>query len=353
MSDLVKRDTDGWTDVLPAVGDLAAKIAQTEFVPEPMRGKPAVVAAAILYGRELGLAPMTSLRSVSLIKGRPALSSEAMRAMVLVHGHDIVFEEMTAARCVIAGRRRGQEAWTKVTFTMDDAKRMGVGGGQQYAKMPRQMLAARATAELCRLIFADVIGGLVADVEVDDDDRPDLASVTPMTKARRKVKADPAPAAEPEALAEPPQPDEPVLDDDLEPAPAEEEIVEAEVVDEEPPLDEETAAAVDHVRDVMDADIIDSTPSGPGKAREALARAKAKPDGPITPQQLKALQAAFSDIGIKDRDQRLSIAAGLAHRPDLATANDLTASEASDVLDGLAFAKATDNPLGTLKEALA
>jgi hypothetical protein len=348
MSDLVKRDTDGWTDVLPAVGDLAAKISQTEFVPDTMRGKPAVVAAAILYGRELGLAPMTSLRSVSLIKGRPALSSEAMRAMVLAAGHTIAFEEMTAARCVIIGRRRGSEDSTRVVFTMDDAKKMGVGGNAQYAKMPRQMLAARATAELCRLIFADVIGGLVADVEVDDDSEP-LATVTPMTTARRKnpPKADPNPEP-PAALAEPSQPDEPVLDDD---------IVEAEVVEDEPEpeavLDDVTQAALTVVTDIMDAEVIE-TSDGPAKARAALNAAKAgKPAGPITPQQLKALQAGFAAIGIKDRDQRLGIAAGLAGRPDLGSANDLTAAEAKDVLDGLAFAQATDNPLATLKEALA
>ncbi len=348
MSDLVKRDTDGWTHVLPAVGDLAAKISQTEFVPDTMRGKPAVVAAAILYGRELGLAPMTSLRSVALIKGRPALSSEAMRAMVLAAGHTIAFEEMTAARCVIIGRRRGSEDSTRVVFTMDDAKKMGVGGNAQYAKMPRQMLAARATAELCRLIFADVIGGLVADVEVDDDTEP-LATVTPMTTARRKnpPKADPNPEP-PAALAEPSQPDEPVLDDD---------IVEAEVVDDEPEpepvLDDATQAALTVVTDVMDAEVIE-TSDGPAKARAALNAAKAgKPAGPITPQQLKALQAGFAAIGIKDRDQRLSIAAGLAMRPDLLSANDLTAAEAKDVLDGLAFAQATDDPIATLKEALA
>ena len=349
MSDLVKRDTDGWTDVLPAVGDLAAKISQTEFVPDTMRGKPAVVAAAILYGRELGLAPMTSLRSVALIKGRPALSSEAMRAMVLAAGHTIAFEEMTAARCVIIGRRKGSDDSTRVVFTMDDAKKMGVGGNAQYAKMPRQMLAARATAELCRLIFADVIGGLVADVEVDDDTEP-MATVTPMTTARRKnpPKANPNPEP-PVALAEPTQPDEPVLDDD---------IVEAEVVDDpepepEPVLDEATEAALTVVTDVMDAEII-ATSDGPAKARAALNAAKAgKPAGPITPQQLKALQAGFASIGIKDRDQRLTIAAGLAGRPDLTTANDLTAAEAKDVLDGLAFAQATDDPIATLKEALA
>jgi hypothetical protein len=348
LSDLVKRDTDGWTDVLPAVGDLAAKISQTEFVPDTMRGKPAVVAAAILYGRELGLAPMTSLRSVSLIKGRPALSSEAMRAMVLAAGHTIAFEEMTAARCVIIGRRRGSEDSTRVVFTMDDAKKMGVGGNAQYAKMPRQMLAARATAELCRLIFADVIGGLVADVEVDDDSEP-LATVTPMTTARRKnpPKVDPNPEP-PAALAEPTQPDEPVLDDD---------IVEAEVVDDdpqpEPVLDDATQAALTVVTDIMDAEVIE-TSDGPAKARAALNAAKAgKPAGPITPQQLKALQAGFAAIGIKDRDQRLGIAAGLAGRPDLGSANDLTAAEAKDVLDGLSFAQATDDPIATLKEALA
>ena len=347
MSDLVKRDTDGWTDVLPAVGDLAAKISQTEFVPDTMRGKPAVVAAAILYGRELGLAPMTSLRSVSLIKGRPALSSEAMRAMVLAAGHTIAFEEMTAARCVIIGRRRGSEDSTRVVFTMDDAKKMGVGGNAQYAKMPRQMLAARATAELCRLIFADVIGGLVADVEVDDDSEP-LATVTPMTTARRKnpPKVDPNPEP-PAALAEPSQPDEPVLDDD---------IVEAEVVEDdpepEPVLDDATQAALTVVTDIMDAEVIE-TSDGPAKARAALNAAKAgKPAGPITPQQLKALQAGFAAIGIKDRDQRLGIAAGLAGRPDLGSANDLTAAEAKDVLDGLSFAQATDDPIATLKEAL-
>ena len=369
MSDLVKRDTDGWTNVLPAVGDLASKISQTEFVPDTMRGKPAVVAAAILYGRELGLAPMTSLRSVALIKGRPALSAEAMRAMVLAAGHHITFEEMTSARCVIIGRRKGTEDTTRVVFTIDDAKKMGVGGNAQYSKMPRQMLAARATAELCRLIFADVIGGLVADVEVDDDVDP-MATVTPMTTARRKnpPKVNPNPEP-PVALAEPTAPDEPVLDDD---------IVEAEVIedDPEPVLDSNVAVLSEHreeptqadadqgdsamaaamtaVTDVMDAEVVDERPSGPAAAREALNAAKAsKPEGDITPKQLKALQTAFSAIGIKDRDQRLAIAAGLAGRPDLSTANDLTAAEAKDVLDGLAFAQATDNPLATLKEALA
>lgn len=348
MSDLVRRDTDGWTDVLPAVGDLASKISQTEFVPDTMRGKPAVVAAAILYGRELGLAPMTSLRSVSLIKGRPALSSEAMRAMVLAAGHHIAFEEMTSARCVIIGKRRGQDDSTRVTFTMDDAKKMGVGGNAQYSKMPRQMLAARATSELCRLIFADVIGGLISDVEAEDAEGGEsLATVTPMTTARRKNPPKVAAVKdEPAALAEPPAPDEPVLDDDL----ADEEIVEAEIVEPEPVLDEATQQAIATLTETMDAEVV-TTSDHIANARQALKAAKEPPAGPITTSQLKALQAGFSDVGIKDRAERLTIAANLAGRPDLESANDLTAAEARAVIDGLTFAKNTDNPRATLKEA--
>jgi len=345
MSDIVKRDTDGWTDVLPAVGDLAAKISQTEFVPDTMRGKPAVVAAAILYGRELGLAPMTSLRSVSLIKGRPALSAEAMRAMVLAAGHDIRFQEMTAARCVIVGRRRGQDETTSVTFTMDDAKKMGVGGGQQYSKMPRQMLAARATSELCRLIFADVIGGLISDVEAEEADSEPLATVTPMTTARRKSppKAPPKEQSEPVTVtaADP----EPVLDDD---------IIEAEVVEDDPqPAGDEVDQAIAAVQAEMDAEVISDGPSGPALLRQALAESgKPKPDPQpkITSGQLKALQAGFVACGVKDRDLRLSIAAKLAGQPNLASANDLTNSEAKAVLDGLTFAQTVEDPMAFLME---
>jgi hypothetical protein len=346
MSEIALRDTDNWTHVLPAVGDLAAKIAQTEFVPDAMRGKPAVVAACVLYGRELGLGPMTSLRSVTLIKGRPALSAEAMRAMVLAAGHDIHFDEMTSARCVITGRRKGQDASTTVTFTMDDAKKMGVGGGQQYAKMPRQMLAARATAELCRLIFADVIGGLQVDVEVDDDREALTTVAPPATTARRKKATPTSPEAAPVNPPAPPEPDaEPVLDDD---------IAEAEIVEE--PADD-TSEAINLLKEQLGATVTAEKPSGAARVRAALKSAgdpdAAPPPAPVTPSQLKGLQAGFKECGITERDERLRIARALADVDELASASDLTHHQADSVLQGLAFAKSTPNPAATLREASA
>lgn len=345
MSDLARRNTDGWAEVLPAVGDLAGKISGTEFVPESLRGKTAAVAAAILYGRELGLEPMTSLRSINVIKGKPTLSAEAMRAMVFAAGHDIRFAEMTGARCVIVGRRKGQEDSTTVTFTMDDAKKMGVGTGAQYSKMPRQMLAARATAELCRLIFADAIGGLMVDVEADDDVESTTVTAQPITTARRKklpdtiVEVVDVTDTVTVIVGDP----EPVLDDD---------ILDADIIDDPDPVPD-VVDPVDLVASELGGEVVpDVNPRGPDMLRAALSQAKdiqKEPVGPITTAQLKALQSRFKACGIESRDERLNIARNLAGVLALESASDLTQKQAKAVLDGLAFAQASDNPAGVLR----
>ena len=110
---------DSWVNVLGQVGDLAQKIAGTDFVPDGMRGKPAAVAAAILTGREMGVPPMKSLAHVFIVKGKPGLSAELMRSLILAAGHEFRFVETTNTRCIMEGRRRGSEEWERVSFTAD------------------------------------------------------------------------------------------------------------------------------------------------------------------------------------------------------------------------------------------
>jgi hypothetical protein len=171
---MLDRTTDSWVAVASDVIKLASYIAPTEFVPQGMQGRPAVVAAAILHGRELGLGPMTALAGTHVIHGRVGLSSEAMRGLVLAAGHSLRYEETTSARCVVHGRRAGEDDWTKVEWTIGDAQKAGLtvakASSDRWSKYPRQMLAARATAELCRLLFADVIHGMSALEELDDVD---------------------------------------------------------------------------------------------------------------------------------------------------------------------------------------
>ena len=172
--------TDSWVAVVRDVSTLAAQICDTDFVPESLRwrdGEPdfgpaaARVTAVILHGRELGLPPMTALALTHLIKGKPSIAAEAMRSLVLQAGHEIQFVETTGARCIIKGRRQGVKDWTTVEWTLEDVRRARINN-QTYTNYPRQMLAARATAELCRMIFADAIHGMKAVEELDDIDTP-------------------------------------------------------------------------------------------------------------------------------------------------------------------------------------
>jgi hypothetical protein len=155
--------------VVAEVSKLSGVIAATEFVPEALRGRPATVCAAILAGRELGIGPMTALQHLHVIEGRPSMSAQLMRALVLAHGHRIRFIESTQTRCTIEGRRAGEDEPSRVTYTMDDAKTAGLNGRRSWQRMPRQMLVARATGELCRNVFADVIGGMAYTVEEATD----------------------------------------------------------------------------------------------------------------------------------------------------------------------------------------
>lgn len=213
-----RRDLDSWTEVLPAVVELARAVCDTDFVPAALRNNVGASAAAMMYGREIGLQPMTALNSVHVIKGKVGLYAEAMRAQIMAAGHEIVFEETNTSRCVVRGRRRGSEHWTTVTYTMEDAKQAGLLSNDNYRKNPRRMLQARGTTELASLVFPDVVRGLgVVEVLEDDDESttPGPPAPTGSAKVARKgrtvSKADPEPvqaapvppAPEPEAPAPP------------------------------------------------------------------------------------------------------------------------------------------------------
>jgi hypothetical protein len=213
--DLRNTATDSWTDVLEDVADLAVKIAGTDFVPHDYRGKPGQVAATVLHGRELGLPPMSALALTNPIKGKPTLSAEGMRSLVLQAGHAIKVAETSGSRCVIRGRRRRDEEWTTVTWTMDDARQAGLlrksrsGEPTNWEKYPRAMLLARATTELCRIEFPDVIHGMRSAEEMMDEVTatgqiapPESAEPVKTTTVQRKRAAKKA-AAKPDPLNNP------------------------------------------------------------------------------------------------------------------------------------------------------
>lgn len=289
--------TDSWMLVVESVAALSVKIANTELVPDQLRGKPAAVAAIILYGREIGLPPMTALHSAYLVKGKVGLHAETKRALVLAAGHEIEYREQTSTRCVAAGRRAGSETWHEVTWTSSDVRQAGLRG-DQWDHYPRQMLKARATSELCNDIFSDVVGGFETVEELEDQDRPKV-------KTARISRLAPIPPTEPDG--------------------------EGDAPDSGP--DAETGSAPVEV----DAG---PTPVGPSQERYG----EAEPDGPelLTSAQLKKLATVFSHVGVTERSDRLSLSSALISR-EITTASELTKDEASLLIDLLEAAERSEN----------
>src|SRR5262245_26437018 len=129
---LQQPNRPGWVEVMERGTELAEVIANTDFVPKQLRGNQPAILAAILYGNEVGLDPMTSLQLVAVIDGRPTLAAEGMRALILAAGHELWVEESTTSRAVVAGRRRDGKNTSRVTWTLDDVKRAGIGGRPNY-----------------------------------------------------------------------------------------------------------------------------------------------------------------------------------------------------------------------------
>ena len=171
MNDLVRQEPLG--DVVDTFARIIEQVVGTDFVPRSFRGNKPATLACMLYGRELGLEPMQSLRMMDLILGTPALKPEAMRALVRQAGHTIWFDQKayTDKAVTIHGHRREDPEGLVVsaTFTWEDAERAKLTGKDSWKQYPRAMLAARATSELCRTHFPDVIGGLSYTPEEAED----------------------------------------------------------------------------------------------------------------------------------------------------------------------------------------
>ena len=277
MTDLVRyQPPTSSIELAPSAWKLAEKIAGTDFVPTALRGRPEAVLACILAGHEAGVSPMQALSKIHIIEGRPAMSAELMRALVMQHGHELIYSEVSTTSVTAEGRRKGSERWTKVTWTMDDARRGGLDGKQNWRKWPRAMLIARATAELCRMVFPDVLAGISHTVEElsDGDISGDLVDFGPAelvasapaappanrAKAARAVTRQSSPAAEIDDKDPPPIGEVPGLPD--------EEITEAELVEDPAPEESPSSSSAD----VIDADVVEDPapprPPAPGPAPE-------------------------------------------------------------------------------------
>jgi len=344
-AEVATADTDSWIHVVGSIAALAEKIAGTEFVPKNLRDSVPATAAAILYGREVGLPPMTALTQTHVIEGRPSMSAEAMRALIIAAGHELLFEETTGAVCVMRARRRGSETWTRLAWSIDMARQAGLLGKSNWKGYPRAMLQARCTADLARMVFPDVIHGFRAVEEVEDmtggEDGPAAQLAGPKTTVKRSnrraaaalpVRRDggaapdaPAAAAAPQG---PPLPGEDGYEDLAQPA--------KRVL-----IEDGAVVVVEGATD--DGPQQPAGETGHDTEETPSTTPETEPDPePVTPPraasraQHRMIFGQLGEMGVdpKDDEERLLIASKLASRA-IGSFNDLTAAEAAHIIDTL------------------
>lgn len=130
-------------------------------------------AAALMFiAQAEGLNPALAARDYHIIQGKPALKADAMMARFQAAGgkvewHTLGDNEVSATFSHPSGGS------AKITWDMEQAKRAGFAGKDNWKKFPRQMLRSRVISEGIRTVFPGVVVGTYTPEEVQDfDDRP-------------------------------------------------------------------------------------------------------------------------------------------------------------------------------------
>lgn len=133
-------------------------------------GHPAAILSTILAGRELGLQAMAALRGIHIVEGRPALSASLMVALILRSGLAEYFRpvSLSAETVTFETKRKGRgEKAISYSYTLYEARAAGlVKEKSGWAKNPQDMLVARASSKLARLVYPDLLFGLYTPEEL-------------------------------------------------------------------------------------------------------------------------------------------------------------------------------------------
>lgn len=139
--------------------------------------KPEQIVVIAEVAKTLDIPAIHALNSINVIKGKPCMSAELMRALIFRVYKDATFsiKENTDKKCVIEAARPGGKP-QDFTFTIEMAKRANLLEKTSWKQYPEAMLLARCTSLVARTLFPDVLLGIVytpeelgAEVQVKED----------------------------------------------------------------------------------------------------------------------------------------------------------------------------------------
>ncbi|NNG36910.1 recombinase RecT [Nakamurella aerolata] len=158
-------------------------LSAADLLPPAFKGKPANILLAMDLAESLGRSPIEVMQQSQVISGKLGLSAEFMRSLVLASGHKLrVF--MDGDTAVAQGIRSDDPGFTyEARWDEARARTAGLWGKGNWTNHPTAMLKARATTELCRDAFADVIHGVRSADELDEIAEREPEPRTPLAAA--------------------------------------------------------------------------------------------------------------------------------------------------------------------------
>ena len=142
----------------------------------------AAAATKIIIGRGLGLTDYDAMSGLHIIKGKAVLAANLMAAAIKRAGKYDYRSAVNDDEARIEFRQRtvdgGWETIGITSFTMEDAKRAGLGG-DNWRKYPKAMLFARAISAGYKQHCPDALGAAPVyveahgETEIPDDPKPE------------------------------------------------------------------------------------------------------------------------------------------------------------------------------------
>jgi hypothetical protein len=135
-------------------------MGKLDFLPRGVT--PGMACAMAAFGSTYGLDPWQSVWRVHVIEGRPTLAAETMAALVrrspLCEQWQMV--ESSARVATFQTRRRGDDAPTRMSYTIEEAQAAGLTVRVPWKAHTAAMLRARCISALARVVYPDLVGGL-------------------------------------------------------------------------------------------------------------------------------------------------------------------------------------------------
>lgn len=127
--------------------------------------------ALMLIAQAEGLHPAIAARDYHVIQGRPALKTDAMMARFQQAGGKVEWKVYTDDEVTGVFSHPAGGSLT-VTWTLSQAKRIGLAGKDNWKNYPRAMLRARCISEGIRSVYPGCVVGVYTPEEVQDFDAP-------------------------------------------------------------------------------------------------------------------------------------------------------------------------------------